>query len=65
VIEQARGAGLLVVGLPERWREAGLGRLRESLAADPPAPTVFVRRGAAVDTPALTPFTWSLTGSAP
>jgi hypothetical protein len=65
VIEHARRAGLLVVGLPDRWREEGLGRVRDALAADLPAPTVFVRRGAAADSPALTRFTWSLTGSAP
>jgi DNA-binding SARP family transcriptional activator len=65
VIEHARGAGLLVVGFPDRWREEGFGRVRDALVADPPAPTVFVRRGAAADAPALTRFTWSLTGSAP
>ena len=65
VIEQARGAGLLVVGLPDRWREEGFGRMRDELVADPPAPTVLVRRGAAADAPAMTHFTWSLTGSAP
>jgi hypothetical protein len=65
VFEQARGAGLLVVGLPDRWREEGFGRVRDALVADPPAPTVLVRRGAAADAPAMTRFTWSLTGSAP
>jgi DNA-binding SARP family transcriptional activator len=65
VVEQARGAGLLVVGLPDNWREHGFGRVRDALVADPPAPTVFVRRGAAADAPAMTRFTWSLTGSAP
>ncbi|WP_053226956.1 AfsR/SARP family transcriptional regulator [Solirubrobacter soli] len=65
VVEHARGAGLLVVGFPDRWREEGLGRVRAALVADPPAPTVFVRRGAAADAPAMTRFTWSLTGSAP
>ena len=65
VVEHARGAGLLVVGFPDRWREEGFGRVRDALAADPPAPTVFVRRGAAADAPAITRFTWSLTGSKP
>ena len=63
VVEHARGAGLLVVGFPDRWREEGFGRVRDALAADPPAPTVFVRRGAAAHAPAMTRFTWSLTGS--
>jgi DNA-binding SARP family transcriptional activator len=64
----AEGAGLLVVGLSERWRQEGLGRVRGELAAAPPAPTVFVRRGprpgglAPAET--RTRFSWSLTGAA-
>jgi hypothetical protein len=45
VTELAHGAGLLVVGLSDRWRDGGLGRVRADLAGAPPAPTVFVRRG--------------------
>jgi DNA-binding SARP family transcriptional activator len=64
----AEGAALLVVGLSERWREEGLGRVRGELAVAPPAPTVFVRRGRRPDglAPAetRTPFSWSLTGHA-
>jgi Kef-type K+ transport system membrane component KefB len=45
VLERARGAGLLVVGLSERWREEGLGVLRAELVNAPPAPTLLVRRG--------------------
>ena len=45
VLGLAADAGLLVVGLSERWREEGLGRVRSELAGAPPAPTVFVRRG--------------------
>jgi DNA-binding SARP family transcriptional activator len=64
----AKGAALLVVGLSERWREEGLGRVRGELAKAPPAPTVFVRRGKRPDglAPAetRTPFSWSLTGHA-
>ena len=41
----AEGAGLLVVGLSERWRQEGLGRVRTALVEAPPAPTVLVRRG--------------------
>jgi hypothetical protein len=64
----AQGAGLLVVGLSDRWRQEGLGRLRGELAKAPPAPTVFVRRGtrpgglAPAET--RTPFSWSLIGVA-
>ena len=42
----AEGAGLLIVAISERWREEGLGRLRERLVEAPPAPTLLVRRGA-------------------
>ena len=45
VIALAEGAGLLVVGLSERWRRGGLGRVRSELVEAPPAPTVLVRRG--------------------
>jgi len=61
----AEGAGLLVVGLSDRWRAEGLGRIRSEIAASPPAPTVFVRRGIRPGglAPAVsrTRFTWSLT----
>jgi DNA-binding SARP family transcriptional activator len=67
VFALAQGAGLLVVGLSDGWREHGLGAIRTRLAATPPAPTVLVRRGAgqaglAPDDPG-TRFRWSLTGS--
>jgi DNA-binding SARP family transcriptional activator len=61
----AEGAGLLVVGLSDRWRREGLGRVRSQLVDAPPAPTVLVRRGprpgglAPAETP--TRFGWSLT----
>jgi hypothetical protein len=66
IAQLAEGAGLLVVGLSERWRAEGLGRVRRELAESPPAPTVFVRRGtrpgglAPAET--RTRFRWSLTG---
>jgi DNA-binding SARP family transcriptional activator len=68
IAAQAEGAGLLVVGLSDRWRQEGLGRARAALAETPPAPTVFVRRGtrpgglAPAET--RTRFGWSLTGAA-
>ena len=68
VSEVAEGAGALIVGLSERWREEGLGRARSALAGQPPAPTVFVRRGtrpgglAPAET--RTRFTWSIGESA-
>ncbi len=63
IVERARGAGLLVVGLSERWREEGLGATRSEIAHAAPAPILFVRRG--LRTGALAPrddvtrFTWS------
>jgi DNA-binding SARP family transcriptional activator len=68
IVELAGGAGLLVVGLSDRWRNEGLGRLRGELAEQPPAPTVFVRRGARpgglAPAETRTRFRWSLTGAA-
>jgi len=65
----ADGAGLLVVGLSDRWRLEGLGGVRAALADAPPAPTVLVRRGPApgglAPDDTRTRFTWSLTASAP
>jgi DNA-binding SARP family transcriptional activator len=67
VVALAEGAGLLVVGLSERWQQEGLGRVREALADSPPAPTIFVRRGlrpgGIAPRDSLTRFTWSLGGS--
>jgi hypothetical protein len=61
----AEGAGLLVVGLSERWREEGLGRARSEFVEAPPAPTVLVRRGARpgglAPPETATRFGWSLT----
>jgi DNA-binding SARP family transcriptional activator len=67
IAELAEGAGLLVVGLSERWRHEGLGRVRGKLAEEPPAPTVFVRRGARpgglAPAETRTRFRWSLTAA--
>jgi DNA-binding SARP family transcriptional activator len=61
----AEGAGLLVVGLSDRWRQDGLGRTRAELVEDPPAPTVLVRRGprpgGLAPREAPTRFGWSVT----
>ena len=61
----AEGAGLLVVGLSDRWRQEGLGRTRAELVDDPPAPTVLVRRGprpgGLAPSEAPTRYGWSLT----
>lgn len=63
VAELATGAGLLVLGLSERWQAEGLGETRASLVASPPAPTLLVRRGlrpSGIAPMASTRFTWSI-----
>jgi DNA-binding SARP family transcriptional activator len=65
VMSGAKEAGLLVVGLSERWRQEGLGRLRTKLVETPPAPAVLVRRGprpgGLAPPETRTRFGWSLT----
>ena len=65
--EAAAGAGLLVVGLSDRWREEGLGSVRHEIAAAAPAPILFVRRGlrpgALAPRTDVTRFTWSHVGA--
>jgi Kef-type K+ transport system membrane component KefB len=66
VIRKARDAGLLVVGLSDRWRDEGLGELRSEIVKAAPAPVLLVRRGtrggllAARDD--VTRFRWSSAG---
>ena len=59
----AREAGVAIVGLPDRWREEGLGPTRSALVAAG-LPTLLVRRGLRPGGLAppenLTRFTWSL-----
>ncbi|MGH3126659.1 MAG: AfsR/SARP family transcriptional regulator [Gaiellaceae bacterium] len=63
----AQGAGLLVLGLSDRWRAEGLGETRRGLVESPLAPTVLVRRGlrpsGIAPQATLTRFTWSIEGS--
>jgi DNA-binding SARP family transcriptional activator len=67
VASLAEDAGLLVVGLSERWRQEGLGRARSRLAEAPPCPMVLVRRGTRpgglAPPETRTRFSWSLTGA--
>jgi K+:H+ antiporter len=66
VLDAARGASLLVVGLSERWREEGLGPVRSEIARHAEAPVLFVRRGqrpgALAPRDDVTRFTWSRVG---
>ena len=67
MVALAKGAGLLVVGLSDRWRTEGLGETRRALVERPPAPIVLVRRGlrpsGIAPQATLTRFTWSIQGS--
>jgi DNA-binding SARP family transcriptional activator len=62
----AEAAGLLVLGLSDRWRTEGLGVTRAALVASPPAPTILVRRGlrpsGIAPQTTMTRFTWSIEG---
>ena len=66
IVEASHAAGLLVIGLSERWRSEGLGTARSEIARAAAAPILFVRRG--TRTGALAPqddvtrFTWSAGG---
>jgi len=63
ILAATAGAGLLLVGLSERWRKEGLGDTRRAIARSAPAPIVFVRRGerpgALAPATELTRFGWS------
>ena len=67
VLEAAAGAGILIVGLSERWREEGLGETRSDIARAAPGPVLFVRRGtrpgALAPAGNVTQFGWSSAGA--
>ena len=66
LVSAAADAGVVVVGLTDRWRREGLGRTRTALATQTSSPTVLVRRG--VRPGGLAPrgsetrFTWTIAG---
>lgn len=65
ILSAATGAGLLVIGLSERWRREGLGPTRSEIAKAAPAPVLFVRRGSREGLFAqrdVTQFNWSRAG---
>jgi DNA-binding SARP family transcriptional activator len=45
IIDAAEAAGLIVVGLSDRWRQEGLGEARLEVARRARPPTLLVRRG--------------------
>jgi Kef-type K+ transport system membrane component KefB len=67
LLQATSGAGLLVIGLSDRWRDEGLGELRAAIAKAAPAPILFVRRGTrpgalAPRSADVTRFSWSYAG---
>jgi Kef-type K+ transport system membrane component KefB len=66
VVEAAEGAGLLVVGLSDRWRQEGLGATRSEVVRAAAVPVLFVRRGtrpgALAPRDDVTRFAWSSAG---
>ena len=64
VLDAARDARLLVIGLSDRWRTEGVGPVRLAVAAGARVPTLFVRRGlrpsGVAPNETLTRFTWTL-----
>jgi len=60
----ARDAQLLVLGVSERWRSEGIGRVRLEAARLAGVPVVFVRRGlrpsGVAPSETMTRFTWTL-----
>ncbi len=67
LVAATEGAGLLVVGLSDRWKNEGLGPVRAAIAKAAPAPILFVRRGMrpgalAPRTGDVTRFAWSHVG---
>jgi Kef-type K+ transport system membrane component KefB len=67
IVSAADGAGLLVIGLSDRWRREGLGPTRSEIAKAASAPVLFVRRGTrpGVFAPRenVTQFKWSMAGT--
>jgi hypothetical protein len=65
--QAADEAGVVVVGLNDHWREAGLGPVRSSLVSDPQSSVLLVRSGlrpgGLAPRDAMTRFTWSLVPS--
>jgi DNA-binding SARP family transcriptional activator len=67
LVSAAEDAGLVVIGLTERWRREGLGRTRTALATTGTVPVLLVRRGmrpgGLAPRESDTRFTWTIAGS--
>jgi hypothetical protein len=66
VVAAAEDAGLVVVGLTDRWQSEGLGEVRGALATAARPPVVLVKRGlrpgGLAPSESRTRFTWSIRG---
>ena len=66
LVRAAADAGVVVVGLTDRWRRDGLGAARTALATQTASPTVLVRRGmrpgGLAPRESETRFTWTIAG---
>ena len=64
VIDAAQDAGVVVIGLSDRWRQDGVGADRLEVAKHAPAPVLFVRGGVRpgglAPDQSLTRFTWTM-----
>ena len=64
LVDAARDAGVVVVGLTDRWRRDGLGPARTAMATRSGAPAILVRRGSRpgglAPREAHTRFTWTI-----
>ena len=64
IVGAAEAAGLIVIGLSDRWRQEGLGETRLEVARRARPPTLLVRRGlrpgGIAPQETMTRFTWSL-----
>jgi len=65
-VAAASGAGIVVVGLTDRWRHEGLGRARTALATRADGQTILVRSGVRpgglAPRSSQTRFTWTIAG---
>jgi DNA-binding SARP family transcriptional activator len=64
LVAAAESAALVVMGLSDRWRREGLGRVRHALATRATPPALIVRRGlrpgGLAPPESMTRFTWSI-----
>jgi DNA-binding SARP family transcriptional activator len=67
LVSAAEDAGVVAIGLTERWRREGLGRTRTALATAGTVPVLLVRRGmrpgGLAPRESDTRFTWTIAGT--